>query len=56
MVDLREASKVLKIDPMKLFKMVRSGEVPGALMNGRSWSIDLEELESFLQQNLRRPK
>jgi excisionase family DNA binding protein len=53
-VDLREAAELLHVDPMTLFKMVRRGEVPGALKIGLAWRIDLAELERFLEDRPRR--
>ena len=34
---------------MTLFKMVRRGEVPGAVRIGFAWRIDLEELNRLLE-------
>jgi excisionase family DNA binding protein len=48
-VDLREAAVILKLDSMKLFKMVRSGKVPGSFQVGLAWRLDLDELERFLE-------
>jgi hypothetical protein len=47
-VDLREAAGVFKVDPMKLFKLVRSGAVPGTFQVGLLWRVDLDYLEGFL--------
>jgi excisionase family DNA binding protein len=47
-VDLREAAEILNVDPMKLFKMVSGGDVPGAFKDGRAWRVDVSELERFL--------
>jgi excisionase family DNA binding protein len=48
-VDLSEAAGILKVDPMKLFKMVRSGKIPGTFQVGMAWRLDLDELERFLE-------
>jgi hypothetical protein len=55
-VDLREAAEILKVDPMKLFKMVSGGDVPGAFQVGLIWRIDVGELERFLRAKLPRGK
>jgi hypothetical protein len=47
LVDLGEAAKILKVDPMKLFKVVSKGDVPGASKDGHTWRVDLEELQRF---------
>ena len=49
MVDLHVAAKILDLDPMTLFKMVRRGEVSGAIKIGLAWRFDLQELERFLR-------
>jgi len=48
-VDLREAAAILKVDPMKLFKVVRGGKIPGTFQVGMVWRLDLDELERFLE-------
>src|ERR1700683_4753392 len=52
-VDLREAAKLLHVDPMTLFRMVRRAEVPGGVKIVLAWRIDLEELERFLEDRPR---
>jgi len=49
MVELGEAAKMLKIDPMILFKMVSRGDVPGAVKDGYSWRVDLAELKLLIE-------
>ena len=53
-VDLPEAARVLKVDPIKLFKMVRSVEIPGAFQAGLAWRVDLDELLNFLETKPRK--
>jgi hypothetical protein len=49
-VDLPKAAELLKIDPMKLFKMVRSGQIPGGVQVGLAWRLNLYELERFFKR------
>jgi excisionase family DNA binding protein len=49
MVDLHVAAKILELDPMTLFKMVRRGEVSGAVKIGFAWRFDRDELQRFLE-------
>jgi hypothetical protein len=56
-VNIREAAEFLHVHPMRLFIMLRRGEVPGAFKIGLAWRVDLGELKDlkrFLKTNSKR--
>jgi excisionase family DNA binding protein len=48
-ISAQEASKLLRIHSITLYRMLKAGEIPGAFKVGRVWRIDLEDLERFLE-------
>lgn len=47
MLTLAEAAKFLRVHPITLYGMLRTGRLPGAFRIGQLWRINREDLEHF---------